>query len=112
MKKKLIIGLLICGMIIFVIGILLLVLKGNTFNKNKIEIIDATYMCNNSLEKFYEDDKYIYFFPCVKSDAVFVKFDNDNKMLVVDALEEDKVSIEELIAAGLNVYKKEKVGED
>ena len=73
-----------------------------------VEIIDATYSCVENLEKFYEDDKYIYSFPCVKSKSIFVKFENGNKMLVVDALEDEKVTIDELIAAGLDVRKNTK----
>ena len=47
-------------------------------------------------------------FPCIQSKSIYVKFENGNKMLVVDALEENKVTIKELINAGLKVYKKEK----
>ena len=108
MKKRLVVGISIAGIVLFVCGIVLLVLKDNKFNKNNIEIIDATYMCNKQLEKFYEDDKYVYYFPCVKSSSVYVKFENGNKMLVIDALEEEKVTINELIKAGLTVEKKEK----
>ena len=108
MKKKLIIGCVISGIFLFLCGLIFLFSKGNILNKSTIEIIDATYMCNNSLEKFYEDDKYTYFFPCIKSSSIYVKFDNGNKLLVVDALEEEKVTINELIDAGLKVYKKEK----
>lgn len=108
MKKKLVIGFIICGVLLFLCGLLFLFSGGNRLNKSEIEIIDATYMCNNSLEKFYEDDKYTYFFPCVKSSSVYVKFNNGNKILVVDALEEKKVTIDELIDAGLKIYKKEK----
>lgn len=106
-KKKITLGLIILSIIIVVIGIIL-VIKNNTLEKNKIEIIDATYSCAESLEKFYEDDKYIYYFPCVQSTSVFVKFPNGNKLLVTKALEEEKVTIDELIKAGLNVYKEEK----
>lgn len=108
MKKKFMIGLLICGVIMVICGLGFLLLKDTKFNKSKIEIIDATFVCNNMEEKFYEDDKYVYYFPCVKSDAVYVKFENNNKMLVVDALEENKVTIKELLDAGLKCNKKEK----
>ena len=42
------------------------------------------------------------------ANSVYVKFENGNKMLVVDALEANKATIDELIDAGLKVYKKEK----
>lgn len=108
MKKKIVIVLLFFTVVVVIIGISFLFSSNIAKNKNKLEIIDATYMCNNSVEKFYEDNEYTYSFPCVKSDSVYVKFENGNKMLVVDALEEKKVTIDELIAAGLDVYKNEK----
>lgn len=108
MKKKIVIVLLFFTVVVVIIGISFLFSSNIAKNKNKLEIIDATYMCNNSVEKFYEDNEYTYSFPCVKSDSVYVKFENGNKMLVVDALKEKKVTIDELIAAGLDVYKNEK----
>ena len=108
MKKKLpIILLFVFALIAIIIGIILLN-KNNELAKSKIEILDATYNCQTVREKFYEDSKYIYYFPCVKSKSVFVKLDNNNKMLVTTALNEGKVTIDELIKAGLEVYKENK----
>ena len=107
MKKKAIIILSVLGVIAIIIGICLLK-TNNLLTKSKIEIIDATYICNNLEEKFYEDDEYIYYFPCQQSSSTYVKFPNDNKLLVTQALEEKKVTIDTLIKAGLNVTKKEK----
>jgi len=107
-RKKSIIIISVLGLIILIIGIILLNKNNIIKNKSKLQIIDATYVCADAVEKFYEDDKYIYFFPCVKSDSVFVKFENGNKMLVVKALEEEKVTIDELLDAGLEVRKQEK----
>lgn len=108
MRKKSIIILSVLGVIILVMGIILLTKNNIIKGKSKLEIIDATYACAQSLEQFYEDDKYTYSFPCVKSSSVYVKFENGNKMLVTAALESNKVSIDELIDAGLEVYKQEK----
>ena len=107
-KKKHITILVIAGLIILIIAIILLNKNINILNNSRIQIIDATYSCVNSPEKFYEDEKYIYSFPCVKSSSIYVKFENGNKMLIVNALEENKVTIDELIKAGLEVQKKEK----
>ena len=107
-NKKIIVPSLIILTIIIIIISIILVIKNNNLEKNKIEIIDATYSCNKSKEKFYEDDKYIYYFPCVQSTSVFVKFSNGNKLLVTKALEDEKITIDELIKAGLNVYKEDK----
>ena len=108
MKKKIIVPSLIILTIIIIIISIILVIKNNTLEKNKIEIIDATYSCAQGREKFYEDNNYIYYFPCRQRNSVFVKFPNGNIFLVTKALEEEKVTIDELIKAGLNVYKEEK----
>ena len=107
MRKKMVIILLILGIVIMLIGFIFLH-KKNVLSSHSIKIIDATYNCANSLEKFYEDNKYIYYFPCKKSNSVYVKFSNGNKMLVTDALFQDKVTISELISAGLLVKKQKK----
>ena len=105
-KDKLIILLGVLTLVFVIIGIVLL--KHNIDTRHKIKIIDASYMCAEKLEKFYEDDKYIYSFPCVKSGMVFVELADGKKMLVVKALEEELVTIDELINAGLEVVKAEK----
>lgn len=108
MKKKTIFILIISSIVIIIIAIILLN-KNNIIKKqSNLEIIDATYSCAQIVQKFYEDDKYIYSFPCAKSNSVYVKFKNGNKMLVVDALESKKVTIDELLDAGLQVYKESK----
>ena len=108
MKNKIIIiSLSILTVIAIIFGVILLN-KNSILAKEKIQIIDATITCPQSLEKFYEDSKYTYYFNCIKSSSVFVKFPNGNKMLVVDALKENKVTIDELINAGLEVYKEKK----
>ena len=100
MKKKSIIILIAAGLLILIIGIILLNKNNIIKGKSKLEIIDATYTCAKTPENFYEDDQYIYSFPCVKSKSIYVKFENGNKMLIVDALESKKVTINELIDAG------------
>lgn len=105
-KRTIIIALSALGVIAIIISCILL--KINKEQENKIKILDATYTCEQSLEKFYEDQKNIYYFTCVKSNSVYVKFPDGNKKLVVTALEEELVTIDELLEAGLEVYKKEK----
>lgn len=106
MRKKIIIILCVLGIVAVALGIVFS--KKIHDNKNKIEIIDATYACGSGYEKFYEDDIYIYSFPCPKSSSVYVKLDEKNKMLVVDALREEKVTIQELIDAGLDIIQEKK----
>ena len=93
--------------IIVILGLILLK-KNKELSENKITIIDASYKCQPAKEIFYEDDSYVYSFPCIQSSATYVKFPNGNKMLVVKALDEEKVTIDELISAGLNINKEEK----
>lgn len=107
MKKKVItIACILLGIIAIIIG--LFFVKKAEEKKHKIEILDATYVCAEALEKIYEDKEYTYYFPCVKSSSVYVKFENGTKTLVVDALNEKQVTIDELIDAGLDIIKKEK----
>jgi hypothetical protein len=82
MKKKSIVIIIIASIVILVIAIILLSKNEIIKEKSKIKIIDATYACEQSLEYFYEDDKYTYSFPCIKSKSVFVKFPNGNKMVI------------------------------
>jgi len=105
-KDKIIILFGVLTLVLVIIGIVLL--RKNIAMRNKVRIIDASYMCTEKIEKFYEDDKYIYSFPCVKSGMVFVELADGKKMLVVKALDEDLVTIDELINAGLDVIKTEK----
>ena len=108
MKKKVVlISLVILSIIAILLGIILSK-ENKKLQENKIKIMDATVVCSETNEKFYEDDNYIYLFPCTKSRSIYVKLSDGNKMLVVDAINEEKVTIDELIAAGLEVYKNKK----
>ena len=110
MKRRTIITLICISIVILIIGIILLSKNNIIKGKSKLTIIDATYnnTCVQSPEKFYEDGEYTYSFTCVKSQSMYVKFENGNKMLIIDALEAGKVTIKELIDAGLEVYKEKK----
>ena len=109
MKRKITLAILIILVISFIIIGFILYNKNRELKNNKVKIIDATYPpCSSSYEMFYEDNVYKYYFTCSKKDSVFVKFNNGNKMLVINALNEAKVTINELIDAGLKVYKERK----
>ena len=110
MKKKetLIITLAVLTVVAIIIGVIFLN-KNLKLAHNNIEIIDATYSCNKTKEKIYEDESYIYYLPCQKSNSVFVKFkDTNSKVLLVTALNDGKVTMDELIKAKLEVIKEEK----
>lgn len=102
-KKSIIIILSIAILIILTLSMVLLLKNKELKEKEQIEIIDATYKCDGNYEKFYEDDKKIYSFPCTKSKTIYVKYENGNKLLVIDALEQEKITIDELLDAGLEV---------
>ena len=109
MKKKgvnIVLILVLTGCAVL-LGIVLKI-RNNRLEKNSIEILDATYSCAQVLEKFYEDNDYNYYFPCAKSGSTFVKFPNGNKVLVIKALDDKLVTINELEKAGLKFYKYEK----
>ena len=109
MKKRIVLIVLIALAICIIILGMVLYNKNRELENNRIKIIDATYpACSSSYEKFYEDDIYIYYLTCSKSDSVFVKFPNGNKMLLVNALNEGKVKISEVIDMELDIYKERK----
>ena len=109
MKKSVLYGMIAFAFVAIAIG-LLLANKDilNVFNKSKIEVIDASYSCIQQLEQIYEDDEYTYSLPCVKSASIYVKLENGDKVPLVDALRDGKVTIEELIRAGLEIYETKK----
>ena len=107
-KKKYIL-LTIAAVIVLLCAILLSV-KNHNLKKNKIEILDATFKCDNNYEVFYEDSENIYSFMCTQSKSTFVLFPNGNKVLLVDALNNEEVTIEEVIEAGLKVHIDKKWG--
>ena len=108
MKKNKIIIIFVVLAVIMLILALILFSKNKDLSEHQIKIINASYGCNNTKEIFYEDDSYVYSFPCVQSNNTYVKFANGNKMLVVDALQEEKVTIDELVKAGLDIIKDQK----
>ena len=106
-KTYLIVVFIVLGILATALGILLMD-ANSVFSKDRIEIIDATYSCGNTAEKFYEDDNYTYYFPCQKSSSIYVKYANGNKELVTSALENNKVTIKQLEDAGMKFFKYEK----
>ena len=110
-NKKLIILFIVLTVIILALS-LLLHKKNDELSRQQIKVINAGYnpqdKCSGPKEIFYEDDNYVYSFPCIQSSSTYVKFPNGNKMLVIKALEEEKVTINELESAGLIINKDKK----
>jgi hypothetical protein len=82
-------------------------------NKNmySLQIIDNTEVCAEALEEFFEDEEYVYYFSCMKSNNVYAKI-NGKKYLVKDLLNnnptEYNVTIDILEEFGLEFIKEEK----
>ena len=75
--------------------------------EGKFEIIDNTDACAEALEEIYRDDEYIYYLPCVKSNNITIVMKDGNEYPIRIALENNLVTINELIARGLGVFKEE-----
>lgn len=74
------------------------------------KIIDKTEVCAQSLEKFYEDEEYEYYFSCIKSNNIFINIGKnflgeDIIYSLKDALNEKIVTIEKLEKNGLSFSK-------
>lgn len=72
---------------------------------NDYEIVDETEVCAEALEEIYRDDDNIYYLSCIKSSTLFLKYNNGDKITIKDALNNNKVTFEELLEKGLEVYK-------
>ena len=76
-------------------------------------IVDKTtemesFNCNQMLERFYEDDTYEYFYSCVKSTYVVVKYSDGTEQEVREALKDGKITIKDLDKYNISYYKQER----
>ncbi|HOP65979.1 MAG TPA: hypothetical protein PLX66_03070 [Bacilli bacterium] len=95
--------------ILLIVGLLALLITSIVlFFVDHKDVKDITIMdktgdeCADTILYFYEDDDYQYYFKCAK--VIFVQVD-DEIYEISDALNEDKVTIDELVEAGLSFYK-------
>ena len=70
-------------------------------NKDRYRVLDGEY-------KFFEDDKYEYYYPTQKTKLVNVWFKNGEYMTAEDALKQRKITIELLDKYEVEYIKKEK----
>lgn len=74
------------------------------------EIIDMTkiedIVCADALQKFYADAEYNYFYSCIKSEYVIVKYSDGSKKTVEEALKIGDITIEDLDKFEIEYYKK------
>lgn len=93
-----------------------IVIKNNdAYNSYSIEFIDESTTCKEEKEKFYETEKYIYYFNCLKSDKVYVRFNGKNKYLLKDILNNNPTKYEitenDLDYPGIGIIKESKMTE-
>ncbi len=74
------------------------------------EIVDTSediddFVCADSLEEFYRDDDYVYYYSCTKSKYVLVKYTYGYKETVTEALKEKRITIKDLDDYQIKYYK-------
>lgn len=75
-------------------------------------IEDLTDGGAEALEPFYVDDNYIYYFPFIQSTGIVVHYKDGTAENIVEALEYNHVSIEQLKEYDIFYYAEEKTAED
>ncbi len=81
-------------------------------NKKEIkEIVDLVardnLTCDTALEKFYQDENYTYSYSCIKNDKVIVKYNDGSEETVKEALENNKITIQDLDRFNIAYIKEE-----
>lgn len=84
---------------------------------SNITIIDKSkaikdFTTDTALEPFYEDEKYIYSFPCIISDYIVVKYSDGTEENVKEALKNKHIEIGYLDKFDINYIKQEKSQEE
>jgi len=69
------------------------------------EIIDTTEICAEALEGIYKDSTGEYFLPCIKSQNISIKFNDGTTYSLKYVLDNNILTIQELIDGGLEVYR-------
>lgn len=59
------------------------------------------FACATALELIYENDLYSYYFECIKSKYIVVNFTDGTSLNIKEALEKEKLSIQELDIYGI-----------
>lgn len=96
-------------------------LKGTKFSCSKIivntgkviNIVDTSkditdFICAEALEQFYEDENYKYYYSCIKSKYIIVKYESGYEETVIDALKYGTISINDLDSYNIEYIKEEK----
>ena len=78
-----------------------------------LEIVDTTkdiknFTCAEALEGFYEDDKYNYFYSCMKSKYMIVRYESGYEETIEEALRDGSITINDLEEYDISYIKYEK----
>lgn len=92
------------------------VIKGYSYSLSydgDFKIIDTSKKMEDvsfdtALEEIYEDEKYTYYLPCMKSQYIKVEFGNGKKYNIIPALQNGYINIEDLDKFDIYYIKKEK----
>jgi len=86
-------------------------MKYNLNTKEEIlEIVDTSknikdFSCDEALEEFYQDDNYVYYFSCIKSSYVIVKYKDGSQVTVRKSLKNGDITISDLDNYKIDYYK-------
>lgn len=70
------------------------------------KILDKTGdTCAEALDYFYSDLNYNYYFTCIKSDSIYLEWNNGKITKMMDDLNTKKVTINSLLEHGLDAKK-------
>ena len=105
-KSKKIIIIVVSVVALILIGVGCYLYFSGAFNKNDIDankevvttIVDETTICADSKTLFYEDDFFRYYFPCDKSETIYLTIDGDRRLLK-DYTKDSKFNIDNVIFA-------------
>ena len=76
-----------------------------------IDLFDLSDLCIEEYKEFYEDDNYKYYITCSSLDEVIVVTDNETYKLI-DALDNEKFSVDDLFKINVKVKKETKNNEN
>lgn len=96
------------------------VIKGFSYSlsfEDTYEIVDTTknktdFACAEALEEIYEDEDYIYYLPCMKSQYIEVRYNNARKEKLISALANGNITIGDLDKFNIDYIKEKKEQEE
>lgn len=76
-----------------------------------VDLFDLSDLCIEEYKEFYEDDNYKYYITCSSLDDIIVVVDNESYKLI-DALNNDAISIDDLFKINVKLKKETKNNEN